>query len=59
MKKLNDLEYNILGIDIDYTFRGEIESLKLRMGDPISWLPLELFLKENKIRKKFTYSKKF
>ena len=59
MKKLNDLEYNILGIDIDYTFRGEIESLKLRIGDPISWLPLELFLKENKIRKKFTYSKKF
>jgi hypothetical protein len=59
MKKLNELNYNIFGIDIDYTFKGETQGLEIRNQDPISWAPLELFLEKNNTIKKSNYSKKF
>ena len=36
--------HSIFGIDLDYTFKGETETLTERMNDNISWFPLELLL---------------
>lgn len=37
-----------LCIDIDYTFRGEISSLKERLSTEFNWIPIEVFLKNKK-----------
>jgi hypothetical protein len=44
MKKLIDMNHELIGIDIDYTFRGDFESLKSRLRDPIPWIPLDLMI---------------
>ncbi|MGI0023238.1 MAG: CDP-glycerol glycerophosphotransferase family protein [Nitrososphaeraceae archaeon] len=38
---------NIIGIDLDYTFKGEIKTLSERMRDKIYWFPLEALLTKN------------
>lgn len=37
-KKMN---LDLLGIDVDYTFKGELEILHQRLDDQIEWIPLE------------------
>lgn len=51
MKRLTDRKIKISGIDVDYTFRGDVKALELRLEDPISWFPLELFLNDSKTNK--------
>lgn len=38
---------NIVGIDFDYTFKGETKTLSERMQDTIHWFPLEALLTKN------------
>ena len=38
---------NIVGIDLDYTFKGETKTLSERMQDEIHWIPLEALLTRN------------
>ena len=54
--------HNIFGIDLDYTFKGEIETLSERMNDKITWFPLELLLdhsmknqKHNKLLTRYSF----
>lgn len=55
MKSLIDMNYQINGIDVDYTFKGNFQPLINRLDDPISWYPLELILK--KFSHRVAYSK--
>lgn len=51
MNLITDSE-NILGIDADYTFKGNLEILHERLESQIPWMPLEVFLtKEHKKNK--------
>lgn len=38
----------ILCIDLDYTFRGEIDALENRLKTEFNWMPVEYFLKDKK-----------
>lgn len=38
----------ILGIDIDYTFKGQFEILTQRLSSSMDWLPIELLLTSSK-----------
>ncbi|MFY9300373.1 MAG: CDP-glycerol glycerophosphotransferase family protein [Candidatus Nitrosotenuis sp.] len=38
----------LLCFDIDYTFRGETSSLKDRLDTEFNWVPIDVFLKNNK-----------
>ena len=42
IKKMN---LDIVGIDVDYTFKGEPEVLAERLKTPIEWLPIEIIMK--------------
>lgn len=61
MNLIQDHE-NILGIDADYTFKGNPNILQERLASPISWIPLEIFLtkdhqknnEHNQFLKKYT-----
>lgn len=44
---------NIIGIDLDYTFKGNPDILKQRLEEKMPWLPVELLLK-NKLKNKHT-----
>lgn len=44
---INNLEGNILGIDFDYTFRGDFKILQQRIDSELDWFPLEILFKEN------------
>lgn len=47
----------LLGIDIDYTFRGDTKTLSERLESDLSWIPLEILI--NKDHKKSIEHKKF
>lgn len=44
-------KYEIIGIDIDYTFKGKLDILDERLNDDIVWFPIE------SITKKFSFKK--
>ena len=44
LKKIN---YDFVGIDIDYTYLGELAILKERLDDDFSWIPLEKINQKN------------
>ena len=35
---------NIVGIDLDYNFKGSLETLSNRLSETIPWFPIEMFL---------------
>jgi hypothetical protein len=39
---------SLLGIDLDYTFRGTTKKLEERMSSNVNWIPIEYFLNEKK-----------
>ncbi|MEX0764816.1 MAG: hypothetical protein WD966_03020 [Nitrosopumilaceae archaeon] len=43
IKKMN---LDAVGIDVDYTFRGQPEVLSERLEEPMSWIPIELFVEK-------------
>jgi glycosyltransferase involved in cell wall biosynthesis len=38
------LKHEIVGIDLDYTFKGQIEPLLQRLGDDFPWFPIEVLI---------------
>lgn len=44
---LIDNNEKIIGIDLDYTFRGDEKILEERLNTPIPWAPLELLINDN------------
>ena len=46
---------NIVGIDLDYNFKGDLEILTNRLSETIPWFPIEMFLnnKDDKDHLKF------
>jgi len=46
---------NIVGVDLDYTFKGNLEILSHRLSETIPWFPIEMFLnnKDDKDHLKF------
>ena len=45
IKKINELDFDAVGIDLDYTFRGDFEVLSERLNDSIPWIPIEYIMK--------------
>ena len=41
---LQELNKSIVGIDVDYTFKGDFEILNERLEEEIPWIPMELLL---------------
>lgn len=39
---ITKLNFEVVGIDIDYTFKGNIEALSKRLDDSIQWFPIEV-----------------
>jgi len=44
---LIDDEKSIVGIDLDYTFKGDLDILSDRLASELEWIPLELLIDEN------------
>ena len=40
-------EQQIVGIDLDYTFRGDNKILKERLDDSLQWFPIDIILEKN------------
>ena len=56
---LQELNKSIICIDLDYSFKGDFDTLDQRLNDPLSWFPIEslfTFSSEIKIKK---FLKKF
>ena len=47
IKMLEKMNFKIIGMDLDYTFRGDIEILEQRLNDSIPWFPMEKILSKN------------
>jgi len=45
IKKINELDFEVVGIDLDYTFRGDFEVLSERLNESIPWIPIEYTMK--------------
>ena len=45
--ELIDKKNQILGLDIDYTFKGDHEIFTERLSDSTKWIPIELFIDPN------------
>ncbi len=41
MDMVEKMNYEIIGVDLDYSFQGEVESLKERLEGDIQWFPVE------------------
>lgn len=42
--KFRQMNLDFVGIDVDYTFKGDTEILKQRLDESIDWIPLEAIL---------------
>ena len=40
------MKLDTVGIDVDYTFRGNHDVLEERLDDPMDWIPLESIINE-------------
>ena len=49
---LIEKKYSIIGIDLDYTFKGNIQTLSERLKSKMSWFPLEILLQKNNSKHK-------
>lgn len=49
----------IIGIDIDYTFKGNFEKSIERLDDSISWIPIESLILEKKSKSKNLFLEKY
>lgn len=45
VNKIIDMDFDVVGIDLDYTFRGDFETLSERLDESIPWIPLEYIMK--------------
>jgi len=56
---LQKFNSQIVGFDIDYTFRGQPEILETRLNDTFPWLPLEIILTSKLTSNQSTFLKKY
>jgi CDP-glycerol glycerophosphotransferase (TagB/SpsB family) len=52
-------DYGVIGIDLDYTLKGNFEVLKSRLDSNLNWIPGELFLLNSKDKSIFNFLKNY
>jgi len=48
IKLLKKMNFKVVGIDLDYTFRGDNSILEQRLNESMPWFPMEIILSKNK-----------
>lgn len=59
MDFLKQMNFDVIGMDIDYAFKGDLHVLQERLDDSIFWFPLEYILMKNPIQEKEGFLKKY
>ena len=49
------LDNSVIGMDLDYTFKGNTEILEHRLNDPLSWFPVEVLLDQSNTENQKAY----